>query len=369
MRPIDPDIAWMRMALRLARRGEGAVSPNPLVGAVVVKDGAILATGFHRAVGQDHAEVDALRKLDFVAPGATLYVNLEPCCHHGRTPPCMRAIARAGIVRVVIGLQDPNPMVDGRGIAWLQEQGVEVRVGVEEAACRAANARFVRWVTTGMPYVTLKLAVTLDGRIADRNGGARWISGSASRRLVHRWRAAMDCVWVGSNTARLDDPLLLPTLVPMRRAPLRVVVDSDASLPLSSQLVQTVGRGPVLVATREDADAKRVAALVAAGVDVWQAAPDGERVPIKDLLAYLGGRGVSGVLVEGGAGLAASLIREGLVDRLCVFVAPMLLGDPEATPMVADLGISALADARHFAVEGVRRVGDDVLIEMVPRGG
>lgn len=361
------DAYFMRLALRLARKGEGRVSPNPMVGAVVVRKGKIVATGYHRAAGRDHAEVEALRKLGFSAKGCELFVNLEPCCHYGRTPPCTEPIVRSGVKRVVVATLDSNPVVSGRGVQRLRESGIEVEVGVLEAEARQLNEPFFRWVTTGMPYVTLKMASTLDGRIAQRDGLSRWVTAEPARRVVHRMRAVSDAVLVGANTARLDDPLLLPTLVRRPpRIPLRIVVDEKAELSAGSRLAQTARQAPVLLACTEKAPREKVAALQAAGIEVLvlPEEPDG-RVHLKSLLAELGRRSIQNIMVEGGAEIATSLLKQSLVDRLVVFYAPRLLGDPKALPLVQDLGLSTLESAMRFRVRSLRRVGDDIMLECV----
>jgi len=363
---MSADRRFMRRVLRLAARGAGCVSPNPLVGAVIVKDGSIVAEGWHHALGGDHAEVDALKKAGAAASGADLYVNLEPCCHFGRTPPCTRALIAAGIRRVVVAHIDPNPLIAGQGIAALRAAGVEVEVGVLESEARDVNAPFLTWITTGRPYVTLKMAMTLDGRTADREGYARWVSSEASRREVHRMRSRADAVMVGAGTARRDDPLLLPVLARPRRRSLRVVVDEAASLSPTSRLAMTIRESPVLVAATDAADEARVAALRGLGVEVACLPSVDRRVDPGALLAELGRRQIGCVLVEGGPTLAASLLGRGLVDRIVLFVAPRLLGDPAALPLIGDLGIRDLAHAQDWAVKVLRRCGPDVRIDLVP---
>ena len=358
---------FMRRALTLARRGTGRVSPNPLVGAVVVRDGVVVAEGWHRGFGLDHAEVDALRRLGGRADGCDLYVNLEPCCHRDKkTPPCTDALLASGIRRVVCGMVDPNPRVSGQGIATLRAGGVEVETGVLEDECRRLNAPFARWIASGRPFVTLKLAATIDGRIAERGGNSRWISSPESRRLVHRMRAACDAVLVGGGTVRQDDPLLLPTLARAARTPLRVVLDGRLDVPDGARLLATVADGPVLLVGSSGADPARREALRARGVEVACVPGEGDIVAAADLLDLLGRRGVTSVLAEGGAAVAASLLAARAVDRLVVFVAPLLLGDPLARPIVDDLGIRALANGLRFRIEGIRRCGPDAMIEFVP---
>lgn len=357
---------FMRLALRLARRGEGHVSPNPMVGAVLVRDGRIVATGHHRAVGRDHAEVEALRRVGFRAGGCDLYVSLEPCCHHGRTPPCTEALLKSGVRRVFVATVDPNPRVSGCGIEALRGHGVEVEVGLREAEARRLNEPFFRWITTGMPFVTLKMAATLDGRIAQRDGRSRWITAEPARRQVHRWRAVSDAVVVGAGTAMADDPLLLPALVRRPpRIPVRVVVDEEARLDPESRLVRTARDAPVVVACTRAAPHGRRAALGDLGVEVLVLPDEGGLVSLPALMRELGRRSLQNVLVEGGASLAASLVRGGLVDRLLVFYAPIALGDPEAVPLFRDVGLRALSDAARFTLRSARRVGPDLMVEWV----
>jgi len=355
---------FMRLALRLARRGEGFVSPNPMVGAVLVRDGHVVATGYHRAVGRDHAEVEALRRVDFHAEGCDLYVNLEPCCHHGRTPPCTDAILRSRVRRVFVAVRDSNPLVSGRGIETLRSHGIEVHVGLLEREARRLNEAFFHFITTGTPFVTLKLAATLDARIAERSGRARWITGEASRRLVHRVRARSDAVIVGAGTALADDPLLWPVSVGARaRRPLRVVVDEQAGLAPESQLARTARESPVLVACTEAAPAENRARLQALGVEVVVLPDEEGLVSLTALLRHLGARSCENGLVEGGSRLAAGFLKKRLVQRLLLFYAPMLLADPEAFPLCGDLGLRTLDEAMRTTVRAVRRIGPDLMVE------
>ncbi len=372
-RTIDPTPTpedFMRLALRLARRGEGRVSPNPMVGAVLVRDGRVVTTGYHRAVGDDHAEVVALRRVGFRAEGCDLYVNLEPCCHHGRTPPCTRALLDSGVRQVFVAIEDPNPLVSGRGIETLRRHGIPVEMGLLEAEARRLNAPFFRWVTTGLPFVTLKMASTLDGRIAQRDGRSRWITSELARRAAHRLRSVSDAVLVGANTALADDPLLMPTLVRRPpRIPIRVVVDEAARLPLDSRLVRTAREVPTVLACTDNAPEERLASLREQGVEVLILPEHEGGVSLPDLMRSLGQRPCQNVLVEGGATLAASLVRAGLVDRLLVFYAPLALGDPEALPLFGDMGHRTLSEAPRFALRSARRVGPDLLVQWdVKRG-
>jgi len=356
--------ALMARALRLARRGRGLVSPNPMVGAVIARNGRVVAEGWHHRVGGDHAEVDALKKAGPAARDANLFVNLEPCCHFGRTPPCTRALLEAGLRRVFVAHQDPNPLVAGQGIAMLRRAGVEVQVGLLEAEARELNAPFLTWITQGRPFVTLKMAVTLDGRVADRDGRSRWVTSEESRREVHRLRSWHDAVMVGAGTAVRDDPLLLATMVRPRSRLVRIVVDAEGRTPLDSRLLGSLDRGPAWIALA--AGAARAEAYRERGAEVLDLPAAGEGVDLSALLHALGKREVTSLLVEGGPTLARGLLAAGLVDRVLLFVAPRLLADSRAPTWVADLGIRDLESTLRFQVTGTRRVGPDVCIELRP---
>ena len=372
--PDPQERRFLSRALALARRGLGRTSPNPAVGAVLVRDGQVVGEGYHHRAGEPHAEVLALREAGEAARGATLYVTLEPCSHWGRTPPCADALIRAGVRRVVACTLDPNPRVDGRGFARLAAAGVEVALAGEpfRERARRLNAAYEKHVTTGLPYVTLKVAMSLDGKIATASGDSRWISGEASRAMAHRMRARHDAVMVGVGTVLADDPLLTarPPGRPPARQPLRVVVDSEARTPPGSRLVASAGPGaPVLVATTTRAPAARADALRAAGAEVLALppGPDG-RVDLRALMAHLGGRGITGVLVEGGATLAGSLVASGLVDEVVAFVAPVILGGERAPSPVGGAGAARVAQAwrvAHWRVRAVPGSGSppDLVIE------
>ena len=360
------DAEYMRQALALARRGLGRTSPNPPVGAVVVKRGRIVGRGWHRGPGTAHGEAAALRAAGAQARGATLYVTLEPCNHHGRTGPCTEAILTSGVRRVVFGARDPNPHVRGGGAARLRRAGLEVVGGVERAACEEMVAGFVSLVRRGRPLVTLKLAATLDGRIATRTGDSRWISGPAARARVHEWRNEMDAVMVGIGTVLADDP----QLTCRRRGgrdPLRVIVDSRLRTPLSA-VVLTKEAAPATLLASVVSRGSKLSALRERGATVLSLPGRGKRVSLRRLLAALGQRGIATVLLEGGATLAAAALREGVVDRLALFVAPRLIGG-DGRPMLAALGVRRLTDAPRLRLLGVERVGDDWLLRAVPEGG
>lgn len=349
---------------RAARLALGArPSPNPRVGAVLVRGGRVVAEGRHERAGGDHAEVAAIRAAGGRAAGCDLVVTLEPCCTTGRTPPCTDAILRAGIRRVHAGAPDPNPRVAGRGIARLRAAGVETTVagGAPRALCERLVEEWARWITTGLPFVRVKAAVSLDGRIAAAGGDARWISNERSRREAHRMRARADAVMVGVGTVLRDDPLLTVRGVGWKGpAPARVVVDSRLRTPAGSRLARSAGEAPVIVAHTEGDGA----ALRAMGVELLRCAPDAQgRVDLADLVRRLGAREVTSILVEGGSALVTSLLARGLADALTLFVAPLLIGGAGAVPLVAGRAVDRVADALRLKDVRARRMGEDVVIE------
>lgn len=356
------DEAYMRRALELAERGWGLVSPNPLVGAVVVRGGRVVAEGWHEGPGKAHAEAMALEAAGDRARGATLYTTLEPCDHHGRTPPCTAAILRAGVVRVVAATRDPNPIVDGRGIARLRAAGVEVEVGVLAELAEHQNEAFAKHVRTGLPFVTLKMAATLDGKVAARDGSSRWITGEEARADVHRLRAGADAIVVGAGTALADDPSLTARgpHPPARRA-LRVLVDGRGRVPPGGRLF--TGPAPTLVATTDLAPEGRREAWRRAGAEVVTYEAAGGRVPLAALLADLGKRDAQLVLLEGGPTLAWSTVREGLVDKLVLYLAPLLVGGSGAPGVLGGEGVPTIGDGLPVQVRDVRWVGTDLRVE------
>lgn len=355
------DTAAMRRALELAGRGAGHVEPNPQVGAVVVAaDGTIVGEGWHAVFGGPHAEVAALAAAGPAARGATLCVTLEPCCHHGKTPPCTAAIIAAGIARVVVATGDPFPAVAGRGITALRVAGIDVETGLLAAEAHRLIAPFRKLVETGTPWVIAKWAMSLDGRLAAPPGADRWISSPESRSLVHALRGRIDAIAVGIGTVLADDPLLTAR-PPGPRQPLRIVLDSAARLPLAAALVRTAREVPVLVAAGPAAAADRVAALRAAGCEVWQAASDTPSARLRELLAELGRRRLTNLMVEGGAAVLHTLFAAGVVDEIQAFVAPRVIGgDPDALPMLPTV---PACDVEEVAIPG----GDILLRGLVRR--
>jgi diaminohydroxyphosphoribosylaminopyrimidine deaminase/5-amino-6-(5-phosphoribosylamino)uracil reductase len=359
---MNEDLPHMRAALALARRGLGNAWPNPAVGCVLVKEGRVIGRGWTQPGGRPHAETEALRRAGDAARGATAYVTLEPCSHHGRTPPCCEALAEAGIARVVMAMRDPDPRVNGRGLAMLRGAGIAVEEGLLEAEARALNAGFFRRIQAGMPVVTLKLASTLDGRIATASGESRWITGEAARREVHALRARHDAILVGSGTVLADDPDLTCRIPGMERVPmLRVVADARLRTPPSARLVQSAGAAPVLVMTAPGHPPVAQAPFIAAGADTAPAHAGGG-LDLPYLLRALGRRGVTRVLAEGGAGLAAALLRQGLVDRLVWFHAPAVMGG-DGHPATEGLRLAALSAMPRFRRTALRAIGDDMLSE------
>jgi diaminohydroxyphosphoribosylaminopyrimidine deaminase/5-amino-6-(5-phosphoribosylamino)uracil reductase len=350
----ERDEELLDRALDLAERGRRSASPNPVVGCVIARAGRVLGEGWHERRGEAHAERNALAACSEPVAGATAYVSLEPCSHHGRQPPCADALIEAGIARVVCAIADPNPEVDGRGLERLRAAGVAVELagGRREQRARRQNAAFRTAVVRGRPFVLLKLAATLDGRTATSAGESRWISSPQSRALVHDWRAEFDAVAVGSGTALADDPELLPRDAdpPATRLPLRVVFDRRGRLAAGSKLALSSTTAPVLRV------APRGAPAPPAGVEALAAGS------LEEALALLGQREVTSLLLEGGAELAGAFLRAGLVDALALFLAPLLLGG-DGRPLLGPLGVHALASAPALLETSVREIGPDVLIE------
>ena len=356
------DLAHMQAALSLARRGLGQVAPNPAVGCVLANDGRVVGRGWTQPGGRPHAETVALRQAGNAARGACAYVTLEPCAHHGETPPCAEALAAAGISRCVVALEDPDPRVDGGGLAYLRANGIDVVVGPGAANATDINAGYLLQRRQGRPLVTLKLATTLDGRIATKSGASKWITGEAARARAHMLRASHDAVLVGSGTAVLDNPRLDVRLEGLAAAsPVRVVLDGRLRLPLTHDLVRRARQQPTWLITRAQSDRDRVAAYEGAGVEVMAVGTDtDDRLSLQAALAALGQRGLTRVLVEGGGAVAAGLLRLGLVDRLAWFRAPRIIGG-DGLPAIAGFGLVELSEAPAFVLTDLMNVGNDVL--------
>ena len=359
------DIEYMRRAIELAERGVGFTNPNPMVGAVIVKGGKVIGEGWHERCGEWHAERNAFKNCTVPAEGATMYVTLEPCCHYGKTPPCTEAIIEHGIARVVVGMEDPNPLVAGKGIALLREAGIEVVCGVEEEALREQNRVFLKYISTKLPWVAMKTAMTLDGKIATRTGDSKWITGAEARAYVHELRHRFMAILVGIGTAVADDPLLNCRIEGRGvRQPIRVVVDSNARLSLDSQLVKTAGEYRTIVAHTRFAPEERVKALRETGVEMLLCKEKEGLVDVRNVLELLGLSGIDSILLEGGGSLNYTFLSEGLADELYAFIAPKIVGGMNAKTPVEGAGMEKMADAINLELENVLNIGHDVLLKL-----
>lgn len=366
-RPSCEDERYMLRALELAERGRGRTSPNPLVGAVIVRDGEVLAEGHHEFVGGPHAEVNALDGVGSDTDGATMYVTLEPCAHQGRTPPCTDRVAAARIARLVMAIRDPNPLVSGKGETLLREQGMEVAIGPYSEIALRQNEGYIKWVTTGVPFVTLKMAMSLDGKVATRTGESRWISSEVSRADVHRTRAVSDAIMVGIGTVVHDDPQLTARTVAGAPTPLRVVVDSLARTPADSHIADTE-KAPTLVAVSGAAPTESIEALEAGGVEVVTIG-DGGKVDLPGLLRLLGERGIANLLVEGGPELTRAMWEARLVDKLVFYFAPKVIAGCTAPGPVGGAGVSCVDEARGLAIDALYEMGPDFKVVAYAQGG
>ena len=352
----------MRRALRLAKKGR--TSPNPMVGAVVVRGSEIVAEGFHPKAGEPHAEIFALNRAGDAAKGAVLYVTLEPCCHFGRTPPCTESIIEAGISKVVAAMADPNPKVAGKGFKRLQEAGIETEVGMLETEARRLNEAFVKYITTGLPFFRLKMASTLDGKIATHTGDSRWITGPAARKRVHQMRRDADAVLIGIGTLLKDDPELTVRHVSADTQPIRIIVDSSAKTPLSARIFESPGK--IIIAVTKAADEIKRRKLEERGARILSlesADTAGKYADLTDLARKLAKMGIINILVEGGGEITAGFIDAGLADAVSFFIAPKIIGGRNAPSPVEGTGLELMKNALN--VEGVRtrRYGGDICIE------
>ena len=356
---LDED--YIKQALKLARKGLGKTSPNPMVGAVIVKNDRIIGQGYHQRYGGNHAEVNAFQNASESPDGATLYVTLEPCSHYGKTPPCVDAIIQNHIGRVIIGTLDPNPQVNGRGVSILNQHGIETKVGVLEAECRDLNEAHFKFMTTGLPLVTLKFAQTLDGRIATATGDSQWISSEKFRRLAHQLRATHDAVMVGIDTVLADNPQLTVRLVKGRN-PTRVVLDSRLRIPLDAEVVKNKEVAPTIIATTSHADEKKLSRLREMGIEVLIVKEDEKgEVDLKNLFRSLGKREISSVLVEGGASVITSLLLQNLADKLVVAIAPKIMG--KGIEAVGELNIREVSQTLKLSFRKVYKMAEDLVIE------
>lgn len=356
---------FMECALSLAGLALGYTSPNPAVGAVVVRDGVVVGLGHTQPPGSVHAEIMAIRQAGPRAKGATMYVTLEPCCHHGRTPPCTQAIIDAGISEVHMSLIDPNPLVSGKGLRILEEAGIKTFVGQYEERTREINEGYIKFITTGMPFVIAKFAMSLDGKIATQNGDSKWISGEESRNFVHYLRHIVDAIMVGANTVVADDPQLSARGCSgkggkTKLQPLRVIVDGRGRTPLSARVFEEPGKTLVVVA--KPFNAKTAEGFRKAGAEIVELPAEKGVIDLKELLKILGKREVTSILVEGGSGLFGSLFDRGLVDKVLAFVSPIIIGGDEAKSAVGGNGVRKVANALCLNRVKIVEFGDDVLI-------
>ncbi len=364
---ITPDIdeKYMALALELAEKGRGNVEPNPMVGAVLVKDGEIIGKGYHQAFGGAHAEIHAIHEGGMGCKGATLYVSIEPCAHYGKTAPCADAIIKAEIAKVVIPVIDPNPITSGKGIQKLKESGIEVRLGVMELQAKRLNAPFFKLMQKGSPYVIVKWAMSLDGKIATCSGDSRWITSDESRAYVHKIRGQVDGILVGINTAVRDDPLLTCRLEGGRN-PRRIIVDSNATLPLDSRLLNTIGESEIMVAVNSNADQGRIEKLKHLGCKIIQTQGTDGSVDLKELFRLLGEMKLTNILVEGGGNIITSMIEGHFADKIIVFIAPVIIGGESAMSPVRGKGADTMCNAVKMNDINIKRFLNDIAIEGVP---
>jgi diaminohydroxyphosphoribosylaminopyrimidine deaminase / 5-amino-6-(5-phosphoribosylamino)uracil reductase len=362
------DEKFMKEALRLAGRGLGRTSPNPAVGAVVVRRGEVIASGYHRKAGSPHAEVDALTHLKTGArPGDTLYVTLEPCNHHGRTPPCTSAILEKGIKRVVVGMRDPNPNVQGGGCEFLASKGVEVKTGILEAVCRRLNEAYIKFVTTGRPFVIAKAALTLDGWTATSSGHSKWITGEASRRFVHRLRDKVDAVMVGIETVLADDPLLNTRLAGAKgKNPIRILLDTNLRTPQGARVLSHRDSAGTWIVVGDHVPPKKLKGYHGDKVMFLPCPKKKGRIDLGILMDRLGEKFITSVLLEGGSTLMGAMIHERLVDKFYIFKAPKLLGGGDGMPMARGSGVKRMEECIGLGDLEIRRFGQDVLFAGYP---
>ena len=353
----------MRHAIELAKKGGGYVHPNPLVGCVVVKDGEIIAEGYHEKYGEFHAERNALTRCKTETKDASLYVTLEPCCHYGKTPPCTEIIIEKGIKKVFVGILDPNPLVAGKGVKSLQDAGIEVEVGLCENEIREMNKVFLKYITTKRPYVIMKTAMTLDGKIAAHTGDSKWVTNEESRKMVHELRSEMAAVIVGIGTVLADDPMLNVRLEGEHHQPVRIVVDSNLRIPLDSQLVNTAKEYRTIVATTVSDNCRDARPCVSTGIELIQCKSNNGHVDINDLMTKLGSLGIDSLLLEGGGTLNAAFLEAGCVDEVWAFIAPKIIGGEGSKTPVSGKGIDKMSKAVNLQDIDIQNINGDILIK------
>ena len=369
-----PEEKYMRRAIELAKKGSGHVNPNPLVGAVIVRDGEIIGEGYHECYGQLHAERNAIanaKKRGDSLEGSTIYVTLEPCCHYGKTPPCTEAIIEEKIAKVVVGSDDPNPLVSGKGFQMLREKGIEVIPHFLKEECDAMNHVFFHYIRTGTPYVAMKYAMTMDGKIACYTGDSKWVTGEESRAHVQTLRNHYKGIMAGIGTVLADDPML-NCRIEGGRDPIRIIADSHLRIPMDSQLVRTAGQQPLIVACLPDADEEKAAQLQEKGVEVLRipgvttadiTEEQKEVISLPVLMKEHGARKIDGILLEGGGQLNESALQAGIVDRIYCYIAPKIFGGAQAKTPVEGQGLTRAADAWQFKRIGMQEFGQDILLE------
>lgn len=354
----------MRMALSLARKGLGSTSPNPMVGAVLVKSGKIVGKGYHKKAGSNHAEVVALLDAKDEAKGSTLYVNLEPCVHFGKTPPCADALIEAGIKKVVVSMLDPNPQVNGRGLQKLRKAGIDVKMGILEDEARRLNEAFIVSMERKRPFFTLKAASSLDGKIATKTCDSKWISNEESRKYTDNLRSVSDGILVGINTVIADNPLLLPKMIKPKKIPVRIILDSKLRIPLACDVVKTSEKYSTLIFTGEDSRADKEAKLKSMGIDIVRVPRDDNgRVSLKRVCDELYKRGISNVLIEGGGEINSAFMQEGLIDKIVFFYGSILIGGKGAFNLIGGKGIDFLKDAHRIDIVSLKRFKDNICVE------
>lgn len=354
----------MRRVLELAGKAAGRTSPNPRVGAVIVKNGRVIAEGYHKKAGHPHGEIEALRKAGKRARGAQMFVNLEPCCHQGRTPPCTDAIIESGIKEVFVGMRDPNPLVAGKGIRRLKQAGITVHTGLLKPDCQHLNEVFVKYIQTGMPFVTLKSALSLDGKIATSTGESQWITGPEARERVHRMRDQVDAILVGAGTVLKDNPRLTTRLKKGKgHNPARVILDAKAEIPLRARVFHHADRDRVVYVTTSKASAVRVKRLTDRGIEIHVFPSKNSHIYLIKLIELLGRMKIASVLLEGGGGINASALKAGIVDKVVLFLAPLIIGGESAPGVVGGPGIKSLKQALNIKNLTVTPVGADWMVE------
>jgi len=362
---IKDEQRYMRMALDLAEKGKGKVSPNPLVGAVIVKGDRVVGTGYHARYGDSHAEIKALHEAGSEARGATLFINLEPCCHHGKTPPCVDQIVQAGISRVVISVKDPNPLVNGKSIDTLKGKGIEVKIGVMEKTAHRLNEYFFKYITTGIPFIILKSAMSLDGKVATKTGESKWVTGERSREYVHQLRNEIDATLVGIETILRDNPRLTTRLKEGEgRDAIRIVIDSLLRIPIHARIFTQESKADNIIVTTTNAPMDRIKRLEENGAKVLFVEPKGRnRVDLQAMTRELGKLRITSLLIEGGPGINASAVQEGIVDKVIMFIAPRVIGGKSAPSAIQGEGVARMEEAVKIYSIKTRRIGDDLMIE------